>query len=812
MKKIVLLFSAIAAFGVGAKAQYPLVAIDSLQYMNPQRLSQVQFAVPGSDGTLSDYMIYTAPNAVTGDTVTIEGVVIFDPASYGLSTSLSRQATFIQTNIGGVWKGVEVMYDSAVQPVNQSVVLFKQNMKKGRVVRVTGRIRDFQGQTQLTVVNVPTEVVSLGPVNPDPVVLDIEDFVRLVGSTQTPQFETGEPYEGVYVEFRNVTVVRDPGSLGNNLPRYTWWVQDGNGNRISIRDVSGYFRNDGYDEDPNTPVSFTPPPNGSIISYIRGVIVESGNSSFKQYSIAPLHPTDVAPPIQPPAIQNVRRTPTLATSSDAVTFTATITDADGVQGVVLNYAVGYNNNTFVQVPMTTSGADIYTATVPAQADGSIVKYFITATDNAGYRGHHLDSTGLNSAYRVINNLNTVNYIQETPLPNGASLFAGDTLRNINLHATVISTINAYDLGIIAVQSNTNPWGTIFVRFATGDGVINWKRGDSVWIKKALVTERIPNGSNPFGRVSTSGVTFLEEIGADGWEYVARCVPAQPAAKVPFDSLISLTFNKEPYENMLIEVNDVWVVQKNADSITGGNFGEFVVNPDITKYSGLRADDYSNDLFTNRVSDSLNRNGNDFLPVFRGFLLNTYGNWKFYPRDRADMSKGSNGVPPYITRIGADTLFVVRGTAINDPGASACDDLQGDVSTDVVTDSSQVDINANGTYTLYYNVSDAEGNEAAEVSRVVVVTSGLSVGAETLKAAIYPVPAGNYLNVRLTSENDKPVVFRILDARGTVVLERNLAVNTDMPETISLNNLKSGVYFCQFSSENSVITEKITVIR
>src|SRR5690606_12673149 len=100
-------------------------------------------------------------NATYGDTVTVEGVVTYDPISYGLSTN--REAAWIQRPGGDVWSGLQIMYDSGVVPVNQNVVLFKQNMKKGRTVRVTGVLRDFQGETQLTVINVPTQVVSLGP-------------------------------------------------------------------------------------------------------------------------------------------------------------------------------------------------------------------------------------------------------------------------------------------------------------------------------------------------------------------------------------------------------------------------------------------------------------------------------------------------------------------------------------------------------------------------------------------------------------------------------------------------------------------------
>lgn len=796
-----------------ANAQYPVVPIDSIQYMNPQRLASVQFSQAGQDGTLPDYISPTPKNPTFGDTVVIEGVVIFDPESYGLSTSQSREAAWIQRAGGDEWSGIEVMYDSGVVPVNQNVVLFKQNMRKGRTVRVTGVIRDYQGETQLTVINVPTQVISLTPTVIAPTVLDVEDFIKNIGGQQTPQFVTGEPYEGVYVELKNVTVY-NPGSP-TGLNRYTWSIQDANGNRLPIRDVSGYFRNDDFDDDANTPVNFAPPANGSVLPYIRGIITESGNAGFKTYYLAPLYASDVSAPIEPPAITDISRTPSLATSSDPVVIKAQITDKGTVVSATLNYAVGYSNPNFTQVSMTKTSGDWYEATVPAQADGSIVKYFISAEDNDGYIAYGPDSTAANSAYKVINSLTSARQIQETPYPNGASMFVNDTLTGMNLRGVVVSTVYSYDLGVISIQSEAGPWGAISVRFTTGDGINGWRRGDSVLITRGIITERIPDGSAPFGRLGSTGVTYIEEIGANGWQYLGRCVNSPESVKVPFDSLMSSTFDKEPYENMILELNDVWVVQKNADSIIGSNYGEFAVHTDVTAQFGFRADDYSSDLYVNRVSDSLNQNGSlDFLPVFKGMLVNTYGNWKFLPRNRTDMSKKGNLVPPYMTLIGADTLFILRTSNINDPGASACDDMEGDVSSMVIVDSSNVNVNVPGTYFMTYDVADMDQNEADQLMRVVVVSPGTYVqNAEANKILCYPVPAKNELFVRAEMQNADEVDFIIRDMSGKIVYQSKMNLNEgNQVRSIDISGLNTGVYICQFNSESVRVSEKITVIK
>ncbi len=810
-KHIILILTLCFSCGL-AQAQYPELPIDSIQFVNQARLNSLEFGVPGKDNTEPDYVYPTFNNSTYEDTVTIEGVVIFEPSSYGLSSSQSREAAWLATPNGGAWSGVQVMYDSSQVPVNQNVVLFKQNMKKGRTVKVTGVIRHFQQETQLTVINVPTQVISLGPTTIDPEVVDVDQLMFNNAGTQTPQFATGEQWEGVYVELKNVTVV-NPGSP-TNQPRYQWSVQDANGNRIPIRDVSGYFRNDGFDDDPNTPRSFDPPANGSFLPFIRGVITESGNGSFKSYYIAPLYPDDVATPVQPPAINGVYRSPAWATSSDAVDIRAEITDLGAVTAAELYYTVGYGSNNYQQVTMSNIGGDWYEATVPAQADGSIVQYYIKAVDDDGYAAYSPDSLGNNSGYKVLDEISDISAIQQTPYQNGASMFAYDTLTGMTLEGVVVSTSNSYDLGVVSIQSSSSAWGAISIRYSTGDGIIDWKRGDRVRINKAVVTERIPDGSNPFGRYDETGVTYLENIGADGWEFVSRCNALPASVMVPFDSLMSQTFDKEPYENMIVEVNDVWVVQKNADSIIGANFGEFAVHTDVNAQFGFRADDYSNDLFTNRVSDSLNQNGElDFLPVFKGMLVNTYGNWKFLPRNRTDMSKSANLIPPYQTLIGNDTLFVIRGTAINDPWAEACDDLQGDISADIVTDSSNVDIEIPGTYEMSYTVSDNEGNNAEELYRTVVVSPGTGIRKEemfTLK--LYPVPAHDHLNLAIQSKEAGSVSLRIMDLSGRVIMAKELQLDgTSQHFSIAVHGLISGTYLCQINSEFGTRTEKITVL-
>ncbi len=76
-------------------------------------------------------------------------------------------------------------------------------------------------------------------------------------------------------------------------------------------------------------------------------------------------------------------------------------------------------------------------------------------------------------------------------------------------------------------------------------------------------------------------------------------------------------------------------------------------------------------------------------------------------------------PPVISLFGNSSMNLVVGDSYVEPGYSATDDIDGDISGQVVITGS-VNTNIAGNYTLRYNVSDAAGNTASEIIRTVIV--------------------------------------------------------------------------------------------
>src|SRR5690606_3340859 len=75
--------------------------------------------------------------------------------------------------------------------------------------------------------------------------------------------------------------------------------------------------------------------------------------------------------------------------------------------------------------------------------------------------------------------------------------------------------------------------------------------------------------------------------------------------------------------------------------------------------------------------------------------------------------------PILSLLGSAYLKLEVGTPFIDPGATATDNLDGNISNQIIV-SGLVDVNQLGTYILEYVVADSEGNEAVPVTRTVEI--------------------------------------------------------------------------------------------
>lgn len=279
-------------------SNYPILPIDSIQFVNNSRLTN-------DTTTLPDYISPTFKNTTYRDTVRFEGVVVSNPQVYGLSTF--RKGAYIQRIGGGPWSGVLVMCEPSGTGTTlanlKTETNFYSNFIPGKRVRVTGVIRDFQGETQINLirnnVNYSNAIDLLSQSDTAINYSEISVDELMVGNPSTgnwsQQKQTGERWEGVPVILKNVTV-NTITRFANNL-RFNWTVIDEHGNQIEIRDFSGYYRRDGNSDSITLNVidtnRFTPPPLGTKLDFIRGIVNEYNVNGTQRYTITPIRPDDI---------------------------------------------------------------------------------------------------------------------------------------------------------------------------------------------------------------------------------------------------------------------------------------------------------------------------------------------------------------------------------------------------------------------------------------------------------------------------------------------------------------------------------------
>ncbi|MDD3048521.1 MAG: DUF5011 domain-containing protein [Bacilli bacterium] len=108
------------------------------------------------------------------------------------------------------------------------------------------------------------------------------------------------------------------------------------------------------------------------------------------------------------------------------------------------------------------------------------------------------------------------------------------------------------------------------------------------------------------------------------------------------------------------------------------------------------------------------------------------------------AQSGDNTKPVITLEGDETVEILLGSEYTDAGATATDDIDGDI-TDKIVVSGEVDTSVVDTYTLTYNVSDEAGNEADEVTRTVKVLADTTIPTINLIGGAVTLEVGSVYN-------------------------------------------------------------------
>ena len=809
MRKLLLSLMMLGAAGLlQAQNPYPIYPIDSIQFVNLTRLSS-----PGN--TIPDLVTPTFKDSVFRDTVRFEGIVVINPKIYGLSQN--RKAVYVQRKGGGPWSGILAMcnFNPSPDPTfkDPSTGLnfpssaayithtkFYDNCVVGYKARFTGVIRDFQGETQVNIIpNNPNwdnsvEQVSL---TPDTLVYtEIEANKLMTGNPNTgwvQQKQTAEQYEGTLVTIRNVSVY----SIQTSGARSFWSVIDDFGNVLDVRDMSAYFRrDDNEDTVPKIANTFQPPPIGTRLEYIRGVVTEYAASGVQRYGICPIYPSDYKVCTScPPIMKYINRNPIIAKTTDTLNVTFEITVGDTTLNKQVLYFKKPGSTTLDSVAMTAvpSFPNYFVGKItPAGAEG-VLKFWVRAEDRRGRQSFFPDPLTLGKdLYITTNGVNSIQILQSSSIPGGPSIWDRDSLLNIDVQGIV--TGRGFG-NMLIVQNGTGPNSAIFIQRGTNGTVDNWKVGDSVQITRATVGENFSttNLYNILGTVLDSNKTL----------------PAFETSLAIDSFILGRNAYARPYEGVLMRFDSVKVFSANPDGAS--DFGEFSILPkNSTSTLGLRIDDLSLKFKSWNKSVKAGM----MMGFVQGPMYFANGNFKLIPRDsndadfsRIDMAK------PMLTLLGSAIDSVDLGTTYVDSGATAMDDIDGDITANIVK-TGTVNTAAVGTYTLVYNVSDAWGNMADSVVRTVIVRDTASVGINEnemnfAQLTVYPNPATTAITVSGNFIKTQPISIKVVDLLGKEITSRTVR-GTQFNETISIDNLNSGIYFCTISNASGSKTLKFVV--
>ena len=494
----------------------------------------------------------------------------------------ARWACYVSDGTNNPWSGFFIIQHDTFE-VN---TLF-QFVQPGDEVYFTGVVDEYSGLTQLALLTnpvVPVDIISTGNPLPDPKVLTLADLV---------DHTNGEQWEAMLVRVENARVTNNSYTSNRAI------IDDGTATGY-IDDYFWYFRgrfNDGV---------YSWPVNGTRLN-VTGFTRDINEPTF---SINPRNENDLEILTNPPVISDVKRSPGVPTSSDDVTVSATITDNGTVAEAKVFYSV--NSGAFNELLMT-ANADTFSATIPAQPNGSHVRYFVYAIDNDGDFSQVPGDTSLEVFQYVVRDGGlSVKDVQYTwGYENDASPYMG---YEVTLEG-VVTTDTSDWIGNYYIQDMDSAWHGIWVR----DGANKPLKGD--WVKiTGTVEERY-------------GVTRLNNISS--FEVISSGNTFEPV-QVTTGEIATGGANAEAYESVLIKVVNVTVTDPFPDAPR--NYGEFVVDDGT---GGVRVDDAMSAFGGNGDSSFAL---NDQIAELRGIHYYSYGNYKILPRD-------TNDVIGHVTAIG-----------------------------------------------------------------------------------------------------------------------------------------------------------------
>ena len=302
--------------------------------------------------------------------------------------------------------------------------------------------------------------------------------------------------------------------------------------------------------------------------------------------------------------------------------------------------------------------------------------------------------------------------QTTPVSGSFTIPAGATIASTRMRVTM--SYNATPTSCLAFQygevedytiniASAVPDTTAPVIALNGASTINLTVGDSYNELGATATDNIDG--NLTSAIVTTGSVNTNTAGSYTVNYNVSDAAGNTATQVSRTVIVN-----EPAPDTIAPVI----------TLTGNATIDLFVGDTYNELGATASDDVDGNLTSSIViTGSVNTNTVGTYTVNYN-VSDAAGN----AATQISRTVNVNEVPadttaPVITLIGNTTIDLFVGDTYNEQGATASDNVDGNLTSSIVI-SGSVNTNVSGTYTLNYNVSDAAGNSATQVSRTVNV--------------------------------------------------------------------------------------------
>ena len=608
MKLFNLLFlTLVLSFQVIAQ-EYPEITIKDIQFATDSSLNY--------NGSLNSEPL----SSYEGDTVTVTGVVMH-PAYEGVNPDSTRTlhsgaaAIYLQDENNPEWGGILVRDPDASTAFSI--------LDSGLVISVTGVVSEYFTTTQLNIFGFEASNIVGQTTRPKPVLLTLDSLVQ--NGSGLPKY-TAEKWEGVYVEFRNLTT-SDPGIIGYN----TFNVFDEDGSTMVVGNVADLYR--------TTPA----PLAGTKVEYVRGYIETRTNIQNGWFIVNPVYEDDIQyGDVSPPNISNVLRDKGVVAFNEDVVISAKVYDADAtadVKEAKLFYSINEAPFDSLNMVLTNAEDSIYSATIPAQNDSTLIRYYVSAVDMDNAVSTNPSNQNNSYFYMTLDRPLTIKDVQYSPYGSGFSGYNG-------YEVTVSGQVSADTSDIEGDGFNIGP--QVYLQYLDGSwsGIqIFGIEADDVKKGEIIKATGLVNESFGVTRIGTldAGVKIEITTGDNPEGVLPTLISTADIASSTGGSLPA-----ESYEGVLVKFENVTVLDANADGNVDGpdegaggsrNYGEIYITDESNVQMRLELQDGTHD-YHNFWDAALENSGirietGHTFESITGILFYSFSNYKLVPRKNDD---------------------------------------------------------------------------------------------------------------------------------------------------------------------------------